>query len=805
MAVYGVEGLSPQVQRLYDRGYPTDTNLDKPTNSKTFTDVTDTPASKTLIQDNPLISPNKSNDTAYDYDTSGSQYIGPPPTTPRNLQHTSATVATPRKTQHISPHPVTQSTTTQPLQDHSTSTKTASNIPTTQDTQMNTTQNTTQTTSAPPAAPPPPVYETVNVAAPDTTTKSFVKHDIEQINPSRDYISNEALVDTQLGRILSQDNPYIKAARDAADKQMNARGLLNSTMAINASQDAAIKNALPIAQQNAQLFGNADLNRQGLDIAGAQNTQQSAYNWDQANQRYVNDLGKMRYQGSLNASDALFKYNADMGARTYDTASREWLMGKEYGYKSVAEDQTFQHDLEKLDKNYELQGKLAEQKGKIALQIDQAGYQFQTDLEKLKIDSATRLALQDKASLLTRQYLGAYAEIMSDPNISDEIEPTSGLSYRQLALNALYGQYKSNLNSLISMSSGSLDAASNWQFTPDTDFKLDKSSWSIIADDGSTVTGTFALKSDGTGYDINMSDGKSTGLVADTTPMYNKNINGTVYPYVWAMRDSRGSLVGYVARTSAGDNVVLNTEGAQANAGWTQSSTPPPPTMEAPPNTPQSNTRELDNGTWHLTYNDGNTGSGKFIYNKNAGVYNIFDENGNKVPFSLDATPIHDTKVGDTAYSSVWVLRDNNGALVGYMARTYQGDNVWLSPTGKKAQGSWTSGSYQQRPQQTTPKQPTSIGSWYVASPDGTRQGGKFVYKDDGSGFNIVDNNGNDTGLTLSATTTYNTTVGNKSYRYIRTVSDGSGRVVGYLAVDNIGKSIILDANGNPIPGGWNT
>ena len=77
--------------------------------------------------------------------------------------------------------------------------------------------------------------------------------------------SNASTVQGQLGGILSSGNPLLEQARTQAAQGMNAKGLLNSSMALGAGENAMIASALPIAQQDAQTNS----------TAGQLNTQQS--------------------------------------------------------------------------------------------------------------------------------------------------------------------------------------------------------------------------------------------------------------------------------------------------------------------------------------------------------------------------------------------------------------------------------------------------------------------------------------------------------------------------------------------------
>ena len=61
-----------------------------------------------------------------------------------------------------------------------------------------------------------------------------------------------ATVSGQLTSLLSADSPYMKAARDYSNQVMNGRGLMQSSIAVGAAQEAAIRAGLPVAQQDAQ-------------------------------------------------------------------------------------------------------------------------------------------------------------------------------------------------------------------------------------------------------------------------------------------------------------------------------------------------------------------------------------------------------------------------------------------------------------------------------------------------------------------------------------------------------------------------
>ncbi|HEX4917146.1 MAG TPA: hypothetical protein VFV43_04545, partial [Limnobacter sp.] len=64
-------------------------------------------------------------------------------------------------------------------------------------------------------------------------------------------VRKEATTAGQLESLLAGGSPYIAQARTRAAQQANARGLINSTMGVQAGESAAINAAMPIAQSDA--------------------------------------------------------------------------------------------------------------------------------------------------------------------------------------------------------------------------------------------------------------------------------------------------------------------------------------------------------------------------------------------------------------------------------------------------------------------------------------------------------------------------------------------------------------------------
>jgi hypothetical protein len=70
----------------------------------------------------------------------------------------------------------------------------------------------------------------------------------------RDVNADTDTVFGQLNKVLASDSPLLQQARAKAAAYANARGILNSSMAAQSGEEAAISQALPIAQQDAQTY-----------------------------------------------------------------------------------------------------------------------------------------------------------------------------------------------------------------------------------------------------------------------------------------------------------------------------------------------------------------------------------------------------------------------------------------------------------------------------------------------------------------------------------------------------------------------
>lgn len=106
----------------------------------------------------------------------------------------------------------------------------------------------------------------------DDPLKSIVGYD-----PDKVQLGAEDMVENRVAGIISKNSPLMQQAHTGALQQMNQRGLVNSSMAVGAGQDAVIRNATPIASQDANTSTTAKLANQNAGntakqfTAGSQN------------------------------------------------------------------------------------------------------------------------------------------------------------------------------------------------------------------------------------------------------------------------------------------------------------------------------------------------------------------------------------------------------------------------------------------------------------------------------------------------------------------------------------------------------
>ena len=141
--------------------------------------------------------------------------------------------------------------------------------------------------------PIPPLPTTPNVASASSTGYNPTTR---SINEDTDTVAG------QIAKILREDSPYLQQARTGAMQTANQRGLLNSSIAASAGEDAAIRSALPIAGADAAAYNAAARDNQAVQNASAQFGAAAENQVRLFNAAEVNQMEKIGFQGEYEAS-----------------------------------------------------------------------------------------------------------------------------------------------------------------------------------------------------------------------------------------------------------------------------------------------------------------------------------------------------------------------------------------------------------------------------------------------------------------------------------------------------------------------
>lgn len=181
---------------------------------------------------------------------------------------------------------------------------------------------------------------------------------------------------SMVGDLVKQDGAYMQQARGASQQAMNERGLISSSMAVGAAQDAVLGRAAEIASPDAATYANASL-----------------ANANAANQASMFNAGQ---KNSWDIAQA-------------ELAQKNNQFNTEFGYKTTQQ---------QLDESYRQK------------QLEQQNAQFQKELD-FKINE---LHLQNDTAFNTqyRMYTEAIANIDRDPNLNAEAKIAAKEMQRQV-------------------------------------------------------------------------------------------------------------------------------------------------------------------------------------------------------------------------------------------------------------------------------------------------------------------------------------------------------------------------------------
>jgi len=113
--------------------------------------------------------------------------------------------------------------------------------------------------------------------------------------PALGNLSTSQTVQGQMSNLMQNDNPLMQRATTRASQAANKRGLLNSSMGVQAGQEAALTAALPIAQQDAKAYQTQALANQNAMNTFGTAAQAQGFKTDSADQAYAQQTGTGNY------------------------------------------------------------------------------------------------------------------------------------------------------------------------------------------------------------------------------------------------------------------------------------------------------------------------------------------------------------------------------------------------------------------------------------------------------------------------------------------------------------------------------
>lgn len=148
-------------------------------------------------------------------------------------------------------------------------------------------------------------------------------------------VEPQGLVQHNLKNVIRDDSPLMQQAARIATQKANARGLVNSSMAVGAAQDAVIGQAMPIAQADAATYDRAMTNTANQQNAASQFNTNAQNQVSLANQAATNEALKSTQQGTIALTDRQMSVSANLELAKLDSQTKLALTSMDTRTKSL--------------------------------------------------------------------------------------------------------------------------------------------------------------------------------------------------------------------------------------------------------------------------------------------------------------------------------------------------------------------------------------------------------------------------------------------------------------------------------------
>lgn len=234
---------------------------------------------------------------------------------------------------------------------------------------------------------------------------------------------SESLVQNQLTGLLDPNSALMKRAVSQSQELAASRGLQSSSIAAGAGTGAMIDRALPIAQQDAQTYGNAQ-----------QLGWQQGFQADQNNLARQHDAAMTQEQQRFQAAMQDLQYKQQMGVLDYQGQQQLQQMERSAQLNQQRDVLLQRFNDMNMDKSF-LQN----------LQLTQMQYQQQDSMFEKQVSAQAAMDYRNAVSTGYNYYLEQVAAVYGNPNMTPE-QQAAGVAklgqlfeQQRLQLQAIYG------------------------------------------------------------------------------------------------------------------------------------------------------------------------------------------------------------------------------------------------------------------------------------------------------------------------------------------------------------------------------
>ena len=232
-------------------------------------------------------------------------------------------------------------------------------------------------------------------------------------------------VQGQLEGILDKDNALFDWARGQASQYANSRGLQNSDIAAQASSQAVLETALPIAQQDANTFAQRAQQEAGFWQAGGLQAMQGTIQSALMAQDHMNSLVEMAQQGDINSRLQLeqFGYNFDLSVQ--DNLNQMAQLAMQGDINAELALQAFGFDTELMEQDFGYRVSLTNLELANALELSSQDHsQWLERIASTHTNTLSEIEAQALNRIAEIQESGAQDLIVQTARIEQELEST---------------------------------------------------------------------------------------------------------------------------------------------------------------------------------------------------------------------------------------------------------------------------------------------------------------------------------------------------------------------------------------------